>query len=139
MHENFKDRVAERVVFVEAFREGINQPQVAMKISETTWWDTHWVNGNLVELPFNQLLLSFSSPMDSRATLPSIDEESLIERRIKKGEEVALERLSTLFEEKFLADVTFVVEGENIATHGAIAAAGAVPSCPPCSSKTRIV
>ena len=111
------------VVFVEAFREGINQSQVAMKLSETTWWDTHWVNGNLVELPFNQLLLSFSSPMDSRATLPSIEEESLIERPIRKGEEAALERLSTLFEEKFLADVTFVVEGENIAPHGAIAAA----------------
>ena len=126
MRKNFKDRVVERwkCSVCRGLPEGMNQSQVAMKMSETIWWDTHLVNGNLVELPFNQLLLSFSSPMDSSATLPSIEEESLIKRPIKKGEEAALERLSTLFEEKFLADVTFEVEREKIAAHGAIVAAG---------------
>ena len=112
-----------KLASVEVFREGAHRFKVNMK-RMTDWWDSKWIKSTNGELLFNQLLLSFSSPMDVRTTLQPIKEEEVRERPIKKGEEKTLQQLSTLLQTKFLTDVIFNVQGERFEAHRVILAAG---------------
>lgn len=66
-------------------------------------------------LPFNHVVLNFGSPFEEMGF-------QLERRTMKEGEKLALNRLTTLFENHTLADVTFVVGAEEFSAHAAILA-----------------
>ena len=73
------------------------------------------VSGSGRILPFNQVILNFES---------AIDNPQQRERRfMNEGEKQVLNRITTLLEDKFMADVVFIVGAEEFPAHVAFLAA----------------